>query len=233
MTTAGHFVIPLPAINPSSADVKNAVDWVGGTTITIALFALMFALTEGNVVGWGKPYIGVIIAISVVLMAAFIAWQVYLEKRTTRRPLVKVSIFKNFRVSAAMVTMGLFFASFNNYLIFATYYFQDYHGLDAIQTTVRFLPTGVVGGMYPPTKLSHSVFGADQVIVMTVFVTSQILARVKVNHILMFGTLCCTIASLLFAVPIPVNEIYWAYGFPAMCLCVLVISYSSGVDQID
>ena len=45
-----------------------------------------------------------------------------------------------------MFTMGMFFASFNNFLIFATYYFQDYHGRTAIETTVRFLPTGVVGG---------------------------------------------------------------------------------------
>jgi len=55
---------------------------------------------------------------------------------------------------------------------------------------------------------------------MTIFVTSQILARIKVNYILMFGTLCCTIAVILFAIPIPTNTTYWAYGFPAMCLCV-------------
>jgi hypothetical protein len=36
----------------------------------------------------------------------------------------------------------------------------------------------------------------------------------------MFGTACVTISSLLFAVPIPDTETYWAWGFPAMCLCV-------------
>lgn len=55
---------------------------------------------------------------------------------------------------------------------------------------------------------------------ITICVTSQILARVKVNYILMFGTLCCAIASLLFAIPISPDEIYWATSFPAMCLCV-------------
>ncbi|KAK5131688.1 hypothetical protein LTR08_000742 [Meristemomyces frigidus] len=201
VTVAGHLVIPLPAISHSPSDVKNAVDWVGGMTITISLFALLFALTEGNVVGWSKPYIGVIIALSVLLMVAFVFWQLHLENKTIRRPLVKLSIFKNHKVAAAMFTMAMFFASFNNFLIFATYYFQDYHGRTAIETTVRFLPTGVVG-------------------VATVFITSQILARLKINHILMFGTLCCAIACLLFAIPIPPNTSYWAYGFPAMCLCV-------------
>jgi MFS family permease len=156
VTIAGHFVIPLPVKRPSGDDVKNAVDWIGGMTITIGLFALLFALTEGNVVGWQRPYIGIIIAISVLLIAAFIAWQLYLEKRTARRPLMKLTIFKNLRVSAANGAMALFFASFNNFLIFATYYYQDYKGRTAIQTTLRFIPTGVVGGM--SSKLISTTF---------------------------------------------------------------------------
>ncbi|TKA81998.1 hypothetical protein B0A55_01719 [Friedmanniomyces simplex] len=62
------------------------------------------------------------------------------------------------------------------------------------ETTIRFLLTGVCG-------------------VLTIFITSQILARVRVNYILMFGTFCVTISSLLFAVPIHDSETYWAYGF--------------------
>ncbi|KAK3065853.1 hypothetical protein LTR53_017965 [Teratosphaeriaceae sp. CCFEE 6253] len=202
VTAAGHFIIPLPVVRPTQSELKNAVDWVGGTIITIALCALLFALTEGNVVGWNRPFIGVIIGISIVLIVAFVMWQLYLEMKTVRRPLMKLTIFKNLRVSAAVFTMALFFASFNNFLIFATYYYQDYKGRSAIETTIRFLPTGVVG-------------------VITIFITSQILARVRVNYILMFGTFCVTISSLLFAVPIPDEETYWAFGFPAMCLCVL------------
>ncbi|TKA82000.1 hypothetical protein B0A55_01717 [Friedmanniomyces simplex] len=85
----------------------------------------------------------------------------------------------------------------NNYAMLQWHY----KGRDAIETTIRFLPTGVCG-------------------VLTIFITSQILARVRVNYILMFGTFCVTISSLLFAVPIHDSETYWAYGFLAMCLCV-------------
>ncbi|KAK0256275.1 hypothetical protein B0A54_10674 [Friedmanniomyces endolithicus] len=201
VTAAGHFVIPVPAVRPTKSELKNAVDWVGGTTITVALCALLFAMTQGNVVGWGTWYIGFIIGASALLITIFVAWQLYLEKRTTRRPLMKVTLFKDLRVSAAMFTMALFFASFNNFLIYATFYYQDYKGRDAIETTIRFLPTGVGG-------------------ILTIFVTSQLLARVKVSYILMWGTFCVTISSLLFAVPIADSETYWAYGFPAMCLCV-------------
>ncbi|KAK4888454.1 hypothetical protein LTR28_002943, partial [Elasticomyces elasticus] len=203
VTAAGLMIIPVPHIrvDVSAKDLSSKIDWIGGTLITISLLALMFALTEGNVVGWKTPWVPVLIVISILLIAVFVIWQLYLEKRTTRSPLMKVTIFKNLKVSAANVVMLLFFASFNNFLVFATYFFQDYQGLSAIQTTLRFIPTGVVG-------------------LCTIFVTSQILARVSVNYMLIFGTSCVAISSLLFAIPIPPSTTYWAFGFPAMCLSV-------------
>lgn len=177
VTVAGHLVIPRPRVQPLESQVKNAIDWPGGIMVTVGLVVLMFALTDGNVVGWSRPYIPVLIVLSILLVTAFLAWQLHLENNTIRRPLMKVSIFKNLRVSAAMAIMSLFFAAFNNFLVFATFFYQDYEGLDAIHTTLRFVPTGVVG-------------------VVTIFVTSQILARVKISYILMWGTMCCTISCL-------------------------------------
>lgn len=202
ITVAGHFVVPQPKPRTQPMDLKNTVDWAGGATVTVAILVLLFALTEGNVVGWATPWIPVLIVISVVLLAAFVMWQIYLEKKTTRRPLMKISMFKDYKISAAMFAMMSFFAAFSNYLVFATYFYQEFEGRSTIQTTLRFIPTGVVG-------------------VVAIFIVSQILSKVKVYYILMWGMLCCAIACLLFAVPIPVGTTYWAFGFPAMCLSVL------------
>jgi hypothetical protein len=146
VTIAGHFLIPLPVLHPSEFDIKNAVDWIGGMIVTVALFILLFALTEGNIVGWSRPYIGAIIAVSVALLVLFVTWQLYLEKKTARRPLIKMSLYSNSRVVAAQITMALFFTSFFSYLVFATFWFQDYKGLSKLQTMFRFLPTGPAGG---------------------------------------------------------------------------------------
>ena len=202
VTVAGHFVIPMPKPRTEPMDLKNSVDWAGGATITVSILVLLFALTEGNVVGWATPWIPVLIILSFLLLAAFVLWQMYLEKKTSRRPLMKISMFKDPKISAAMFAMMAFFGAFSNFLVFATFYYQDYSGLNAIQTTLRFLPTGVVG-------------------IIAIFIVSQILSRVKVHYILMWGMICCAIACLLFAVPIPPHTTYWAFGFPAMCLSVL------------
>ncbi|KAF2465631.1 MFS general substrate transporter [Lindgomyces ingoldianus] len=201
VTIAGYFVIPLPSLQQEPISIRKSVDWVGGTLITVGLLILLFALSEGNVVGWSISWIPILIAVSMFIIAVFVVWEWYLENKTERRPLMKISIFKNVRFSAANIIMLLFFASFNNFLIFATYWFQDYLALSVIQTTIRFIPTGVSG-------------------VIVAFITAQLLSRVRGDFLLTFGTASVSISSLLFAIPIPASTTYWAYGFPAMVLSV-------------
>lgn len=118
---AGYLVIPVPRIYPDSQTIKSAVDWLGGAVVTVGIFMLMAALTEGNVVGWGTPWVPALIVTSILLVAAFAVWQWFLETKTNRRPLMKISIWRDYRFAAAMVMMTMFFASFNNFLVFSSF----------------------------------------------------------------------------------------------------------------
>ncbi|KAB5532569.1 major facilitator superfamily domain-containing protein [Coniochaeta sp. 2T2.1] len=196
-------VIPVPkhTLHDEGVTVKNSVDWIGALLITVGLFALLFALTEGNIVGWSTPWVPVVIVLSLILITLFVFWQRHLEKKGGLPPLLKVSVFKSGKFSAAMVIMALFFSSFNGFLIYSTFYYQDFQGLSALQTTLRYIPTGVTG-------------------IITAFVASQLISRVPTYLILLFGNLCVSISCLLFAVPIPPTTSYFAYGLPAMILSV-------------
>lgn len=121
VTVAGILLIPIPQTTGSVTESRASVDWLGAALITLGLMALMFALTEGNVVGWSTPWIPVLIVASVLLVAGFVLWQWYLERKTSRSPLMKISIFKNKRFVAALIIVALSLASFSNYLVFATY----------------------------------------------------------------------------------------------------------------
>lgn len=121
VTVAGYFFIPLPPLHAGASQLKSSVDWIGGTLVTVGLLALMFALTEANVVGWSTSYIPVLIETSIVLIAVFVLWQWYLENKTARQPLMRVSIFRSTKFSGAMMIMLLFVMSFNNYNVLATY----------------------------------------------------------------------------------------------------------------
>ncbi|KAK3353320.1 major facilitator superfamily-domain-containing protein [Lasiosphaeria hispida] len=203
VTVAAIAIIPPPkhTLLQEGASVKASVDWIGAFLITAGLFALLFALTEGNVVGWSMPWVPVLIVISLALVVLFVSWQRHLENTGKRAPIMKVSVFHSKRFSAAMATMALFFSSFNGFLMYATYFFQDYQGLSPLETTLRFIPTGVVG-------------------VITAAIVSQLLAVVPTYMMLAVGNLCVSVACMLFAIPIPSDTTYWAFGFPAMILSV-------------
>jgi predicted MFS family arabinose efflux permease len=202
ISAAAIFVIPPPkAPEQEEATPRPSIDWLGAFLITVGLLALLFALTEGNLVGWRTPWVPVLIVISLALIVLFTFWQHYLEKTGKLAPIMKVSNFRNPQFSAAMAIMALFFSSFNGFLVYATYFYQDYQGLDPLQTTLRFMPTGITG-------------------FITAAIVSQLLARVPTYLMLAVGNACVSIAALLFAAPIPPDTIYWAWSFPAMVLSV-------------
>lgn len=180
----------------------KSVDWLGGFLITSGLIALLFALTEGNVVGWSTVWVGVLIAIAFLLIGTFAAWQWYQEKHTDRAPLIKISIFKNRMFSAVMVIMGASFAVVGNFTIYATYLWQDYQGLSPLKTMLNFLPGGIWG-------------------VIVAIIVSRLISKVPTYIMLMTGQLTLGIGCLLMAIPIPDTTSYFAYAFIALLLSVV------------
>lgn len=214
VTAAGIFCIPPPPPDEVRSEkatyLLKSVDWIGGFLVTTGLLAFMFALTEGNVVGWTTVWIYLLIVIALLLVGIFVAWQWYQERHHAavgagagaRTPLMKVSMFGNRRFSAALVIMGLFFGYFNDFLVLATYFWQDFQGLGALQTTLRFIPTGVTG-------------------FLVAFAMSRLISRLPTWMLLLFGNFSASVSCLLFSIPIPPDTNYFAFGLPAMVLSVI------------
>ena len=202
ITLAGIFTIPHPTVTIKSSTTRATIDWIGAFLITAALLCLTFALTEGNVVRWSTPWIPVLIVVSVFLILLFLLWQHRLETQAIRAPLMKISIFRNREFSASILTMVVLFASFNGYLVYATYFYQEYQSSSPLQTTLRFIPTGVTG-------------------VTMAIAVSYFLLRIPAYFILLLGSICVSTHSLLFAIPIPPDTTYFAYGLWAMMLATL------------
>lgn len=182
----------------------RGLDWSGLAMITAALICLLVALSEGNVVGWKTSWVLALLCASCILfLPAFLIWEHLLARRGQHdKMLVKLALFENGTYAAAQVVCFIFWACFNIFLVFATYLYQDYQGLTEIQTTLRFLPSGITG-------------------VLAVFASSQIVARIDGYWLTIFGILAVAAASLLFAIPIPPDTTYWAYGFPGMIIVTL------------
>lgn len=204
VTIAGYFTIPpqSAAAAASDAGLFERLDLFGAFLSTAGLGILLFVLSTGNEVGWSTPWVPVLIVVAVGLIAGFIVWERFLETRNKSPPLLKVSIFQNRQFSASMGVMCMLFASFNGYLVYTTIFYQDYQARSALQTTLRFIPTGVVG------------------VLMAISIPS-ILSRVPAFAVLLVGSISTSLSSLLFAVPIPPETSYFKYGLWAMILATL------------
>lgn len=116
----------IPKEPPSNRDVPRRVlaakiDWLGAFLFTSGLLLLLTGVSEGASVGWNVPFVIAILAISVVLLGAFIFLENYLEQKTIREPLIRLSTFSHGRYSIAMIIVTLFSCAFMNFLTYSTY----------------------------------------------------------------------------------------------------------------
>ncbi|ETS74992.1 hypothetical protein PFICI_13476 [Pestalotiopsis fici W106-1] len=189
--------------NNKKLQSTQSVDYFGGFLISASLALLQIGLSQGNVDGWANPYVPGLVVASVFIGYIFVVLQLRME-RNDQFPLVRLSMFRNVGFSAAFVVVACFFGSFNSFLVFVSMFFQDILKLDMLQTTLRFLPGGIIGGL-------------------ACFTVAPALSIFRGFHMLIFGLICGIISPLLFALPMSpeaTSYSYWARGFPAMCLCI-------------
>jgi MFS family permease len=100
-------------------DKRPFVDWIGGLLITASLLTLLIPLSNAD--GWKDACNGIQLASSVILGTAFILWQRHLEMDPVRQPLIRPSILNSTRFSAALVVYACFLASYNTFLVYASF----------------------------------------------------------------------------------------------------------------
>jgi EmrB/QacA subfamily drug resistance transporter len=124
---------------PSQTRHRDPVDAAGGLLLTAGSVALLYGIIDGPERGWGSgPVLGSLL-LAVVLLGAF----VWYELRTAH-PMLDPRLFKVSGVRAgALGIVALFFSLFGLFYINAQY-LQDVKGYSALITGVAILPVAVV-----------------------------------------------------------------------------------------
>jgi EmrB/QacA subfamily drug resistance transporter len=118
---------------------EQSVDIPGLVTSSLGLFALSYALIEGNSHGWSSPEILGLFAAAAVLLVSFV-----LLERYQRLPMLDLSLFKNrtftgANIVAMLVSLGMFGVFF-----YVSLYIQNILGFTATQAGAAFLPMTVL-----------------------------------------------------------------------------------------
>ncbi len=194
-------VTPLLLSETSRQEGSRRIDIVGACAVTTGLIALVYALSQGNSVGWGSPQTLGLFAVAIVLLAAF----VWIESRV-QAPLVRLSIFRLHTLSGANL-IGLLAPGVLGATIFIlTLYMQEALNYSAITTGISFLPLALV-------------------ILVASNAVSSFVPRVGVKRLLLAGMIVMA-AGLLLMARISAADSYFTTVLPALVVIGLGIGPS-------
>jgi EmrB/QacA subfamily drug resistance transporter len=129
------FLTPRLIAESKAESETRAFDVAGAVTVTAALSILVYAVIDASDKGWGSGRTLGLIAVSLVLFAAFVA----IELRA-RKPLVPFSIFRIRTLTGANVVGVLVGASLFSMFFFISLYMQQVLGYSAIHAGLSYLP---------------------------------------------------------------------------------------------
>ncbi len=129
-------------------------DLPGTATVTAGLIVLVFGIVKSNTYGWGSPRTIGLLALGVVLLAAFLA----IERRSPA-PLMRLSIFRVRTLAVADLTLLLLSAAVFGTFFFVSLYLQQVLGYRPLSAGAAFLPfsAGIVTGAQIARKLVSRV----------------------------------------------------------------------------
>jgi EmrB/QacA subfamily drug resistance transporter len=121
------------------ADTSERLDWRGGLTVSAALAAATWALTEAGVRGWTDPAVLATLALSVIVGAGFV-WHVL----RARYPLVPPALFRNRTFTVVNVETMLVYAGIGVTFFLVTFELQVVSGWSPLKAGTALLPVTVL-----------------------------------------------------------------------------------------
>ncbi len=162
---AAAAIAPTLVAESRSEASTRSFDVAGAFSVTAGLSVLVYALVDATDAGWGSTQTIGLLALAVVLLAAFVA----IELRSDA-PLVPFRIFRIRTLTGANVVGILIGASLFSMFFFISLYMQQVLGYSAIKAGLSYLPLALT-------------------IILTAGVASQLVTRVGFKPVLAAGML--------------------------------------------
>jgi EmrB/QacA subfamily drug resistance transporter len=136
----GVLLIPLALSRlKESYGPKGRLDLPGLGLASAGLFGIVWALVRGNTVGWGSGQILTALLVGLVLMAAFVVWEL-----RTEAPMLPMRFFRNATFALAnTASLFMYFGMFGSIFLLAQF-FQTVQGYSPFGSGLRFLPWTLV-----------------------------------------------------------------------------------------
>jgi EmrB/QacA subfamily drug resistance transporter len=181
---------------PAGRGLANAprLDVAGAVAVTSSLMLAVYAIVNGNEVGWTTPTTLGKLGAAVALMVAFLV----IESRV-RAPLMPLSLFRLRSVSAANLVAVLWAAGMFAWFFISALYLQLVLGRGPMEVGLAFLPANTIMAIF------------------SLGLSARLVMRFGIRGPLVIGLLIAACGLLLFARAPTVGSV-WLDVIPAMSL---------------
>ena len=195
---------------------KRRLDAGGAVLITAAMVALVFAVSQGDALGWASPAILISFALSSVSAAAFLLVERFHPDPLVRPDLLRLSSLRT--AGALNLLLGLWNAG---EMLVLSLYFQQVLGDSPLMTGLAIAPQGIIG-------FTAGAFGA------------RLAGRIGIRRVLVLTTTAAT-AGFLVLTQLPATGRYSplfaavmliGFGTAGTAFGTMVIA-SGGVAEAD
>lgn len=180
---------------------QRQVDVFGAVTITIGLIALVYALAQGNQIGWTAPQTLILLVVALILLATFVFIEAHVKV-----PLIRLGIFRSRTLTGANLIGMLAPGALGSMVFLVTLYMQKVLGYGPTTTGLAFLPMAFV-------------------LMIVSNVISRFVPRFGVQRLLIAGMIVMA-AGLLLLTRISVDNNYWGTILPGTLIVALGIGPS-------
>ena len=144
-----------------STGAPNRLDVMGAALVSGGLFGVVLGLVRGNSSGWTSTSVLVSFAIGVVLLAAFIRWEL-----RTPAPMIDLRMFENRGFTAVNLTGLLFSFGMFGAIFFLSQFLQTVQGYSPLGAGLRVLPwTGMPMLLAPVVGLLAQRWGGKPLVI--------------------------------------------------------------------
>jgi EmrB/QacA subfamily drug resistance transporter len=119
------------------------IDLAGAATVTTSLMLAVYAIVNGNLLGWGSPQTITLLGISIALFAAFLV----IEAKVAS-PLMPLSLFKSRNVTVANIVGVFWAAAMFAWFFLSALYMQLVLAYTPLQVGLAFLPANLIMGAF-------------------------------------------------------------------------------------
>lgn len=185
------FVIPPTPVGRAS---DQSFDVWGLITGVAGLVLVNVAWNQAPVVGWGTPYVIVLLILGAILLAAF-----FMIERKASQPLVPFRALSG-KAGYVLGCVALGWSSFGIWLLYTLQFMQVLRKLTPLESAAQFAPAPIVG-------------------FIAAVVTGFLLSRVRTSYIMAIAMTSFCVGIILPAT-MPIEQTYWIQTFLSMLVTV-------------